>query len=84
MLKLLNTRSDHFLSQLGRYECALSARKLEGRRVPNNQTLVFVRDEKSRLPGSLVIAYQGHSNIFIPWRTDFDPLYSVKGYHCRI
>jgi hypothetical protein len=79
MLKLLNTRSDHFLSQLGRYECVLSARRLEGHRIPNNQTLVFVRDEKSRLPGSLVIAYNGQCNKHLPWKVDLDPLRSGKG-----
>ena len=79
MLKLLNDRSGYFLSQLERCECVLSARKAEGRRVPNNQTLVFVRDEQSRLPGNLVIGYERQADGYLPWKVNRDPLFDGHG-----
>lgn len=39
MPKLLNSRSDFFLSRLERYECETSATELNGHKLLGNQTL---------------------------------------------
>ena len=66
MVEALKTRAAYFLWQIERCECALSATRSHGRKLPGNPTLSFVRS-KQPLPAVLTIGYERVCDVSIPW-----------------
>ncbi|MCJ1356839.1 MAG: hypothetical protein MMC33_006835 [Icmadophila ericetorum] len=72
MVEALKDRAVYFLSQMERCECALSASCCNGRKLPGNPTLSFVRSRQP-LPAILTIGYERVCDISLPW-LKHDPL----------